>query len=51
MAVCFVLVLTALLYCGSYLVKTIREYISLSLPGISVDGLIGRILKSLFTHT
>jgi len=40
MAVCFVLVLTALLYCGSYLVETMRECISLFLPGISVDSFI-----------
>jgi len=37
---CFVLVLTTLLYCGSYLVETMREYIPLSLPGIYVDGFV-----------
>jgi len=37
---CFLLVLTASLYCGSYFVEKMREYISLSLPRISVDGFI-----------
>jgi len=42
MAMCFVLLLTALLYCRSYLVEMMREYNSLSLPGISVDGFISQ---------
>ena len=40
MALCFALALMALLCCGSYLVEKMREYISLSLPGIDVDGFI-----------
>jgi len=40
MAVCFALVLTALLYCGSYLVERLREHTSFSVPGIDVDGFV-----------
>jgi len=40
MALCFALALTSLLYCGSYPVERLREYISLSLSGICVDGFI-----------
>jgi len=47
MAMCFVLVLTALLYCGSYPVETMSEYISLSLPGISVGDFIRQAPKVL----
>jgi len=47
MTTCFVLVLTTLLCCGSYLVELMREYISLSLPGISVDGFIIQVPKVL----
>lgn len=39
-SMCFVLAVMALLCCGSYLVEEMREHISLSLPGIDVNGFI-----------
>lgn len=48
-ALCFALALMALLCCGSYLVEMVREYISLLLPGVGVDGFIMRFLRFLFT--
>jgi len=42
-AVCFVLLLVALLYCRNYLVEMMREYTSLSPAGISRDGLIRQV--------
>jgi len=46
---CFLLVLTALLYCGNYLVEMMREYISFSLPGMSVDVFF-RQAPEVFVH-
>lgn len=48
-ALCFALALLALLSWGSYLVEMMREYISLLLPGVDVDGFILRFLRFLFT--
>jgi len=47
MAMCFVLVLTVWLYCRSCLVEIMRECISLSPPGISVDGFIRQAPEAL----
>jgi len=47
MAMCFVLVLTALLYCRSHLVESMRENISLSLLGIYRDGFLMQAPKAL----
>jgi len=40
MTVCFVLVLTTLLYCRSYLVEMMQEYLFFFLTGIFRDGFI-----------
>ena len=47
MAMCFALALMALLCWGSYLMDRMREYISLFLPRIDVDGFIIQVAKVL----